>query len=94
MDDSNNLEFERAQCMMLKAFVVSHMTSEVKNKISAEGYTPAEIATAYILKTYKNLASVIFDPHQVLLHVTPLHLPEYQRFIYNESGEVIIDVIF
>ncbi|CAM4373406.1 hypothetical protein SAMN06265348_113211 [Pedobacter westerhofensis] len=96
MEKDPNFEFERLRCMMLKAYIVNHMTAEVKTKISAQGYTPTEVATAYVLKTYKNFdnISLVEDPHRQLLNTVPRSIAEYHQLVYNETGDLIIDIVF
>lgn len=95
MENHNDREFERLKCLMLKAEIVSYMSTEVKSKITQRGYTPTEIATTYIARMYCYTDS---DPAIAAINLAMLTLPPcspvYEQLIFNESGEQIVDIIF
>lgn len=95
MENQNDLESERLRCLNLKAEIVSHMSTEVKSKITKQGYTPNEIATTYIARLYCYTDS---DPAIAAINLAMLTLPPcspvYEQLIFNESGQEIVDIIF
>lgn len=92
---NNENESEREKCSILKAEIVSCMTEEVKVKIGLKGYTPSEIATAYILRKFNcpDDDYRVVDPHSLNLK-DEMSCPDYQSIIYNETGTAIVDIIF
>jgi hypothetical protein len=91
----DNYDLERQHCLLLKAEIITCMTQEVKLKIIAMGYTPSEIATAYILQKYNydQQDYCIVDTHSILLDNDP-SIPSFKRIKFDESGRQIVDVEF
>lgn len=95
MEKPHQYESERESCTKLKAEIVSCMTDQVKLKIADYGYTPSQIATAYILKKMMNQDH---DDQQDILPGLNLidtdTIPNYKSMIYNNFHTEIIDIIF
>jgi len=95
MNQENKYESERQESLLHKAEIVASMTQEVKLKIVSEGYTPTEVATAYILRKFQISENDyrLIDTNSLNIKLQP-SLPNYKSIVFNDSGTQIINIIF
>jgi hypothetical protein len=95
MHQNNTDELDRQQCLIFKAQIVASMTPEVKLKIAVMGYTPTEVASAYLMRKFdlsENDYRLIDTNSLNIKH--HFSLPNYRSIVFNDSGTKIVDVLF
>jgi len=92
MEYESEFDEDRRRCILLMDFIISSMSTDVKEKIVLEGYTPLQIAKIYILDHINYL-----EPNHGSINSENV-LDKYESFhflfVFDQQGNKIMDIIF